>query len=298
MSKNKPGKALSVLIIDDDLSYVEGLQRNANPFRIRLEHATNLEDGLLKLQERGEKYFAGVILDVICLKNRKQEVPDQNFITTAIKEFDRLAPSLSKVILSGEPTTADSVKKMYAGDINTYHKSGEQEEEMLAYLVKQSENLPGVKFAKKYPDVFVIFDDGHLGPNEEQALILCLEKMNSYEPTVIADNLGRLRRLQEAIYLAINKVNKNVVPTAYIEKNGPNCRKIMTHLESKRHVEEGKIIDCFADTIYSMACDYGSHVLNTRPEYPPTKYTVQALTFAMLDLLLWFKGIVETDHYK
>lgn len=293
MSKIKPGKARNVLIIDDDSSFVTGLQLDANPLRIRLEHATNLEDGLLKLQERGEKYFAGAILDVICLKDRKQQIPHQNFITKAIQEFNRLAPSLPKVILSGEPTTAESVKQMYAENTNTYHKSAEQIEEMLAYLVKQSENLPRLKFAKKYPDIFSIFDDGHLGPNEEQALVLCLEKLDNYEPTVIADNLGRLRRLQEAIYLAINKVNQDVVPTNLIDENGPKCRPIMKHLKARGYVEDGKIIDQFSDAVYSISSDYGVHVPNTRPEYPPTRYTVQALTFSMLDQLLWFKGIFE-----
>jgi hypothetical protein len=293
MSKIKPGKALNVLIIDDDSSFVAGLQLDANPFRIRLEHATNLEDGLLKLQERGEKYFAGVILDVICLKDRKQQMADQNFLSQSIKEFDRLAPALTKVILSGEPTTAESVKRLYDGTTNTYHKSTEQIEEMLAYLVKQSENLPRLKFAKKYPDIFSIFDDGHLGPNEEQTLLECLEKLDNYEPTVIADNLGRLRRLQEAIYLAINKVNQDVVPTNLIDENGPKCRPIMKHVKGRGYVENGKIIDQFSDAIYSISSDYGVHVPNTRPDYPPTKYTVQTLTFAMLDLLLWFKEIVE-----
>jgi ActR/RegA family two-component response regulator len=293
MSKNKPGKALNVLIIDDDTTFIEGLQRNANPFRIRLEHATNLEDGLLKLQERGEKFYVGVILDVICLKDRKQQIPDPSFISKAMEEFNRLAPSLPKVILTGEPTRAESLKPIFAGNTSVYHKSAEQIEEMLTYFVKQSENLPRLKFAKKYPDIFSLFDDGHLGPNEEQALVACLEKFDHYEATVISDNLGRLRKLQEAIYLAINKINPEIVPMSYIEKNGPNCRSIMRHLKTKRFVEETKIIDHFSDAIYSISSDYGVHVPNTRPEYPPTRYTVQALNFAMLDQLLWFKGIVE-----
>jgi hypothetical protein len=220
-------------------------------------------------------------------------VADADFLPQAMQELDRRASGLPIVILSGEPTTAESVKRLYKATANTYHKSTEQIEEMLAYLVKQSENLPQVKMAKTYPDIFSIFDDGLLGPNEEQALALCLEKLDNYEPTVIADNLGRLRRLQEAIYLAINKVNQDVVPTNLIDENGPKCRPIMKHVKARGYVEDGKIIDQFSDAIYSISSDYGVHVPNTRPEYPPTKYTVQALTFAMVDLLLWFKGIVE-----
>lgn len=288
MSKNKPGKALNVLIIDDEPSFVAGLQRDANdPFRIRLDHATNLEDGLLKLQERGEKYFAGVILDVICLKDRKQQIPDPSFISKAIEEFNRLAPSLPKVILTGEPTRAESLKPIFAGNTNVYHKSTEQIEEMLAYLVKQSENMPRIKFAKKYPDVFSIFDDGHLGPNEEQALLECLEKMNSFEPNDIARNLASLRRLHEVMFSVIkNKIDID---------SSCSTRDVMRRFSDKKSVDYCTIVASFEWAIYTIASDYGSHAPdpNKPAKYPPTQYTVQALTFAMLDLLLWFKSIVE-----
>ena len=192
-----------MLIIDDDSSFVAGLQLDANPFRIRFEHATNLEDGLLKLQERGEKFYAGVILDVICLKDRKQQIPDQNFISKAMEEFNRRAPSLPKVILTGEPTRAESLKPIFAGNTSVYHKSSEQIDEMLTYLTKQSENLPRLKFAKKYPDIFSIFDDGHLDHNTEQRLIDVLEKMIDSQQNVISSNLGELRKIQEAMYKAL-----------------------------------------------------------------------------------------------
>jgi ActR/RegA family two-component response regulator len=295
MSKNKPGKALNVLIIDDDPSFVEGLQRNANPFRIRLEHETNLEDGLLKLQKRGERYFVGVILDVICLKDRKQQIPDPSFISKAMEEFNRRAPSLPKVILSGEPTIAESVKQFYDGNTETYHKSAEQIEEMLSFLVKQSESQSTIKFAKKYPDIFSLFENDYLNHGIEMELVTVLEKMESYEPTVISSNLARLRRIQEAIYLALNKLDPSIVLTSDIDKNGPQCRKIMGHLVHKGYVERDKIVARASDLAYSLACDYGSHVSNTTPDYSPTKYTVQMCTFAIFDLLTWFKSVAEKN---
>jgi hypothetical protein len=67
----------------------------------------------------------------------------------------------------------------------------------------------------------------------------------------------------------------------------------MNHLKARGYVEEDKIIDQFSNAIYSISSNHGVHVPNSRPEYLPTRYTVQALTFAILDQLLWFKGIVE-----
>ena len=295
MSKIKQGKALNVLIIDDDdPPFVEGLQRNANPFRIRLEHVTNLEDGLLKLKERGEKYFAGVILDVICLKDRKQQIPDPSFISKAMEEFNRLAPALPKVILTGEPTKVESLKPIFAGNTSVYHKSAEQIEEMLAYLVKQGENLPRTRIVQKYSDVFWLFDNGYLDHNTEQRLIDVLEKMIDSQPNVISSNLGELRKIQEALYQALNRLKADTVPVQNFEKwKDPQFSDLMKNLISNDYVEKDKIIDRASWLMHKLSSEYGAHLPQSTPDFPPTKYTVQMCTFAMLDLLLWFKGIVE-----
>lgn len=294
MSKNKPVKPLNVLIIDDDKPpFVEGLRRDANPFRIQLEHATNLEDGLLKLQERGEKYFAGVILDVICLKDRKQEIPDPNFLSKAMEEFNRLAPSLPKVIITGEPTRAESLKPIFADNTNVYHKNAEQIEEMLAYLVKQSENLPRTRIVKKYSDVFWIFDNGYLDHNTEQRLIDVLEKMIDSQPNVISSNLGELRKIQEAMYQALNRLKTDTIPVQnFNEWKDPQFSDLMNNLISNGYVEKKKVIDQASWLMHKLSSEYGAHVPKSPPDYSPTKYTVQMCTFAMLDLLLWFKGII------
>ena len=294
MSKIKPGKPRNVLIIDDNSLFVAGLQLDANPKKIRLEHATNLEDGLLKLQERGNNYFAGVILDVICLKDRKQQIADIDFLAQAIKELDRLAPSLPKVILSGEPTIAESVKRLYKATTNTYHKSTEQIEEMLSYLVEQSEKLPRLKFAKKYPDIFPIFDDGHLDHNTEQRLIDVLEKMIDSQQNVISSNLGELRKIQEAMYQALNNLKADTVPVQnFKEWKDPQFGDFIRNLISSGYIEKDKVIDRASWLMHKLSSEYGAHLPKSPPDFPPTKYTVQMCAFAMLDLLLWFKGIVE-----
>jgi ActR/RegA family two-component response regulator len=299
VSKNKPGKPLKVLIIDDDPSFVAGLKRDANTFRIELVEATNLEDGLLKLQERSEKYFSGVILDVICLKDRKQQIPDPSFISKAMEEFNRLAPSLPKVILSGEPTIAESVKRLYDGNTKTYHKSAEQIEEMLAYFVKQSENLPRTRIVQKYSDVFWLFDNGYLDHNTEQRLIDVLEKMIDSQSNVISSNLGELRKIQEAMYQALNSLKADTVPVQnFKEWKDPQFSDFMKNLISNGYVEKDKIIDRASWLMHKLSSEYGAHLPKSSPDFSPTKYTVQMCAFAMLDLLLWFKGTVEAANSK
>lgn len=293
MSKKKLAKPLNILMIDDNKEFAETLQREANPHRVRLECYTNLEDGLEVLQAKSERYFAGVILDVICLKDRNQKIARADFITTAIQEFDRRAPSLPKVILTGDPDRVKFVKELYEGNTKVFYKSSDIEA-MFTYLIQKSLNLPHVKFARKFPDVFEIFENNFLGHEVELSLVRCLEKMDNVERTVVDDNLGRLRRLQEEIYLALNRHDPDIVLTNDIEKNGPQCRRIMAHLVKKDFAERDKIIDRGADLIYSIASDYGSHVPNTEPKYSPTRYTVQMCTYAILDQLLWFKSMVDS----
>jgi ActR/RegA family two-component response regulator len=82
LNKKLP-RPLRVLIIDDDKSFVEELQRDANPYRIILDHAKSLEEAIEVMDERGEKAFAGIILDVICLKKKEQKVADESFLVKA-----------------------------------------------------------------------------------------------------------------------------------------------------------------------------------------------------------------------
>ena len=67
------------------------------------------------------------------------------------------------------------------------------------------------------------------------------------------------------------------------------------HFAEKGTVERYKVIDRFAELIYKITSDNGAHIPYEHPKYPPTRYTVQAVTFALLDLLLWF-GMLMAEH--
>lgn len=51
----------------------------------------------------------------------------------------------------------------------------------------------------------------------------------------------------------------------------------------------GTNIDQFADSIYTVVSNYGSH----KKFSEASKYTLSTITFAMMDILLWFKGVVQ-----
>ena len=52
-------------------------------------------------------------------------------------------------------------------------------------------------------------------------------------------------------------------------------------------VTPNKIVDRFCELVYKVTSDNGAHTTYQNPKYPPTRYTVQAVICAMLDLILW-----------
>ena len=294
MNKKFP-RPLRVLIIDDDKNFVQELQRDANPHRIILDHAMSLEEAIEIMDEKGEKAFAGIILDVICLKKKDQKVPDESFLTRAKEVFDRKAPSLPKVILTAESGHFKTLKPLYEGTLSVYLKGGDDHARMFSFFCKESEKLEHVRMASQHPEVFEVFENQFLGNNEEHELIACLKFMDSSDPVVIADNLARLRRLQEAIYLALYRKDPRYIPPGAGVGGGSLFKHVIRHFKVMHLIEHGKIIEVVSGLIHSIGSDYGTHVPSRPPLYEPTRYTVQMTTFAIMDLLLWFKEIMETD---
>ncbi|KAF0219896.1 MAG: response regulator [Geobacteraceae bacterium] len=289
MGKNET-RPLKMLIIDDYKPYVESLHRDAQKFRIILKHAGSLEEGKEVFEAKEGVAISGVILDVKCMKEKSQEVPDNSFITAAVKYFGKKAPHLPVVVLTGETDQYRNLKELYEGTLRVFSK-GRDETEMLNFLLVEAQKLDRNKIISQYADVFEGLEH-HLGGEAEQELISCLRDMNSSDFTVIKNNLSCLRRLQEKVYIALNKANSNLVPSQFLEGE-INVIAGYKHLAEKGYVERYKIIDRFAELVYKITSDNGAHTPHENPKYPPTKYTVQAVTHALLDVLIWFKFVMD-----
>jgi len=278
------------LIIDDNRLYVEALHRDAQRYGIMLVYAGSLEEG----RECFERYdgwsLTGIILDVKCLKDRNQRVPDNSFLTAAVRYFSEKAPHLPMVALTGEPDQYHNMKELYAGTLQVFSK-GRDEEAMLAFLRNEAGRLDYVKLAAEHHDVFETVRK-YLGHDAEQELLSCLRNMANSDASGIKNTLACLRRLQERVYIALSRTDENLIPSKYVagEINLVACYK---HLVEKGVVERYRIIDRFAELIYKITSDCGAHTSYDVPKYSPTIYTVQAVTFALFDLLLWFGRVMD-----
>lgn len=280
-----------MLIIDDSLPYVESLYRDAQRHNILLRHAGSLEEGKELFEGPEGSSLVGVILDVKCKKTRVQEVPDNSFITAAIKYFGEKASHLPLVVLTGETGQYSNLKELYEGTLQVYSK-GVDENSMIAFLLAEAGKLDRVRLRLAYPDVFAVIDR-YLDREAEQELLTCLKEIDTTDFTVIKNSLGCLRRLQEKIYLAINRADEELLPKRFVggELNIVGAYK---HLAETGQVERYKIIDRFAELIYKISSDNGAHTPYANPKYLPTRYSVHAVTFALLDLLLWFGTMMDS----
>ena len=277
---------LTMLIIDDATPYVESLYRDAQRHNIRLLHARSLEEGREIYASREGRVVAGIILDGKCLKERGQEVPDNSFLAAALKYFAEKAPHLPLVVLTGETELYRNLSDLYAGTVQVYSK-GRDEKDMLGYLLDEAHQLEWLKIVRQYRDVFEGLAE-RLGVDAEQELISSLSNMGSDDQTVIRNTLISLRRLQEKIFIALHKVAPGAIP-AHLVTGEINVVGIYKHLSERGAIERYKVIDRFCELVYKVTSDNGAHTPYENPKYPPTRYTVQAVTFALLDLLLWFK---------
>ena len=279
-----------ILVIDDNRPYVEALHRDSQRFGITLVHAGSLEEGR-EIYERLDSWsLTGIILDVKCLKERNQQVPDSSFLTAAVRYFSEKATHLPMVVLTGEPSQYRSLSELYAGTLRVFSK-GRDEGAMLTFLRDEAGKLDYVRVAGAYPEAFATVR-AHLGSDAEQELFNCMRDMTSSEASTIKNTLGCLRRLQERIYISLSRADAKLLPSQYVagEINLVACYK---HLVEKGVVERYRIIDRFTELIYKITSDSGAHTPYADPKYPPTSYTVRAVAFALLDLILWFGGVMD-----
>jgi FixJ family two-component response regulator len=283
-------RPLEMLIIDDDKKFAESLHAIAQMQQILLTHKETLEDAQLFLKSDKAKRISGIILDVVCLKSKDQEVAKSNFLPAALDLLKEEAPHLPIAILTGEPDQYKGLKEFYEGNKNVYSKSMD-EEKMLSFLRGEASKLDRVKTIYKYNDIIEITEEFFDAETVED-LISCLSKLNSSDNTQVKNNLACIRRLQENIYIELNKRKPDLVPTEYIDGE-VKVRDILKHLREGDYVD--KKTNDFGYAVYTVCSDFGSHTQNRTRDSSVSKYTVHTIAYALLDLLLWFNKVVNEN---
>jgi len=299
MSKDK-ARPITILVIDDNTGFVkeslEPVGRDTTP-RIKLEHRTNLAEGRKVLVEN--KSISGVILDVKC-RLEPNAIDDPGFIGIALDFMKSDFSDMPRVILTGEPGVPVQLKTFGNKDEQVFEKREDHIEKMFDYLIKCAADNDYLKIARKYKDIFDLFDNGYFDETTRNDLYETIKTMPHKEK--IGDNLRRIRPMQEAIFHALYKFDESIIPLKYLDrkfnaepkKSESDRTKIINHLTESGYIDKtDSIIFKAGELIQRITSHNANHKQLDAPKFPPTSYTVQMCVFAALDLLLWFKGIVE-----
>jgi hypothetical protein len=278
-----------------------------------LRHAASLEEGREMFEGVGGREFAGVILDVECLKRRSDETPDGSFIIAATKYFNEQDPDLPLVALTGVQPLFERYHRDFK-DIWKVYRKGRDEAVMFASLRAQALGLERVRLAALYPDIYRIVQE-HLGVDAIAEYLDCLAYMNSPSLPRIRGTLANMRALQEKLYLALHRVVPEMVPSRFLTyresgnvQQSVNVAMILEWLkgnfDSRTQQYQGIVylnyrstLYRFSELVYRAASD-GIHAIDENAAAKPTRYTVQAVLFALMDLMLWFRGVVEERLHR
>lgn len=297
-------KGYNVLLIDDREDFTKTFKEAAQQHNIFVASRTNYDDMvecLPKIKDR----LSTIILDIKCLKQREQEIESQDFLAMALEHLNQKYADIPRLIVTADSAKYDDVKQWFSKE-KIYRKTKDDIEKVFEIIKKNGEEIQSIKVRYNYCDVFEIFDKGYLSSNAEKDLLDLLINMNNEELTEIKKNLSVARRMQEEILQTLHKCDSTIIPESCLKPNKDiKFHSIHKHLSGNKTKENfykpttqvyyDGLIECFSDAIYSVTSDNGAHNPYEKPTYIPTKYTVLTVTNALLDFLLWFKGIMKKN---
>lgn len=315
-------QVIDILLIDDNKEYCRSLRNRFLQIgedidlNVQVRDFQNLEDGFAEL-EKDSKYKA-LILDAKALITPEQEKDDFDFLPVALHRLEKLNRKTGRIhtpfaVITGFYDNFKSFETIVKEQKGKLFDKSSQEEDMFQYLLKEIANAENTKIEKQYADVFEIFDKAYLESKYRVKLVNILANL---EDTSKTDSiLQDLRVIQDEIYNALNRKDKNIVPSTVSKWNNkkrldedvpPSFADKNKHLSGNEDnykptttVYQTPTISFFANTIYRVSSSFGSHAIpkptNVTVEYweMPSNYAVKSLVFALLEQLLWFKKLME-----
>lgn len=291
----------NIIFIDDNKEYADHFIREAKSKNINVTHKKSF-DGLKEILPKFSHKFAAVILDIKCLLHDDQEIEDANFIGTAMKYLDQSIPNFPRLILTGDDTEFNNLKKYYT-DEKLFLKTPQDLEKLfdnIQYYVDNSEDL---KIKREHSSIFEIFENRWMGSEGEKLTLKILkEGLTTSDKNQFKGILADIRSMQERLYKTINKIDKQVVPNNMFRNNGMiNFNQLMKHLSGNpdrnrnfqptTKVYQNSTIDNLSKTIY-WSCGEYIHEDPSRT-YFISDNTLKSLTYALLELLLWAKQYLK-----
>lgn len=258
---------MNILLIDDDLKFCETFTDFAEiHYQITLTYFHNHTDGFAEL--RKNPTYKAIILDARCFRTPEDQAKggdgNRKALDFALKLYDNFTKETNRY-LPFAVYTAYSEDFADFFDLETRKSQiftkGKDQDRLLNYLKTQIQNSENYQIERQYTDVFEVFEKGFLGQSEKNDLLTVLKNINQVSTTEVEQNIHLLRTLKERI-IATND-----------ESNAPFA------------------IKKFCEDIRQISNKYASH--KTLQDIELSHYAAKSLTYALLEVLLWFKSEMQ-----
>lgn len=251
---------IKVLLIDDEEEIIcKKLQRNAKEEGIEVTYFCNYEAGFAELNRNFTQYHA-LVLDAKCWKTQAEQDNDHNPTDDALSEGLRLLAEFESKTQHFLPiavyTGFDFPQNYLSPQINAIKarifRKGTDHAELFAYLQERVAHSDTYRIERKYADVLVVFEKVEYAGIKNDVLAYLKDLEND---SVTRDTLVSIRKVFETL--------RGNFPASQPDNIHP-----------------------LTASIWKMT----SHYLHKNAPLP-SAYLIKSLGYALLDVLLWFKGV-------
>lgn len=294
-----------VIILDDDDRYVKPqLDLAYTKFNIELVHFTNWEEAKSELESNIAEYQA-IIVDGKGQLSKDDKVEDDahlNVVLTWLMEQKGRGKYLPIFINTGFHEEISKYYKPKDSIIGVYKKGENQTFQLFADIVSTITKYKTHKYEMKYESICALFNDTILPKSKKEILLDCLLKVES--GSIQRSDFNSIRELLELVYKKLKDVN--LLPSEFFPGNKVTmewCYRYLCGLQvdgpdrkapswNKKITDESMVSPPHIQ--YSLffvkeCCSTLSHEYS----YSFSNNTFNAITFSMIEILIWFKEYVK-----
>lgn len=291
-----------VLIVDDDKNYAQSLIDPAyKNYDIELHHCEDWETAESRIIKNPDEFRVIIIDGKGKLKQEEKEENSRHLhvATSFLKSLREKGIYIPYVINTGY---FEELSKYFGNEIMIDKKDTDKLFAKIKELIESSEEN---KIREKYSDVFACFSPQYLPKEAEDNLLEVLLEIENNKWS--ASSLNTLRKIVESIYIKLHEYDDELIPYGCLryENNKVNLKYCELRLTGKEIRENGTILYpaikaalpvhlCLIVGPITKVCNMASH-----PDLNKiSKYYLQGITFALMEMILWFKKYVDENYKK
>jgi hypothetical protein len=304
MSKN-----YNVIWFDDKWPELNIIREAAHINDINLVGFKSAEEGITELEQNIHLYDAAILDGRFYLYSTQSGdiYEDKAFIKVA-NCLERLKPRklLPWFILSGNATYTEQ-KNGYADNFDKipYEKNKPGQLEKLWEDVKSAaDKQPETQIKHKYAEVFSSLDSEYFGSEAASVLLEILKSLHFDHPVDPRKYYNLIRQILEKKFQACNR--KGILPDIFVKSQNVvyvylnDCSRFLSGQNIKNY-EYSKAVfpKAISENVRHLIaiCNPASHDNPTNDFIKElnTPYLIYALTFELMDVLIWFRNYIDIN---